>query len=73
MKKEVKEILEKSGWYEGRKINIDEELKDLEDSGLFINEKAKDFLREFGNLNIDIEGEFLEEKIFTGIILILMK
>lgn len=62
MKKEVKEILEKSGWYEGRKINIDEELKDLEDSGLFINEKAKDFLREFGNLNIDIEGEFLEEK-----------
>ena len=60
MKKEVKEILEKSGWYEGRKINIDEELKDLEDSGLFINEKAKDFiLNEINELKSSLEDQGL--------------
>lgn len=62
MKKEVKDILVKAGWYEGRKIDIDEELKNLENSGLFMNEKAKEFLREFGNLSINIEGEFLNKK-----------
>ena len=62
MKKELEEVLKKAGWYEGRNIDIEEDIREMECEGLVFNEKAKEFLREYGNLKITVESEFLNER-----------
>ena len=49
------EILKNAGWYEGRKIDISENLKFLEEKGFDIFESAKKFMEEFGELKINVE------------------
>lgn len=49
------EELKKAGWYEGRKIDISENVKSLEERGFEIFESAKKFMEEFGELRINVE------------------
>ncbi|KHD37942.1 hypothetical protein NL50_00050 [Clostridium acetobutylicum] len=49
------EVLKKSGWYEGRKIDISENVKFLEERGFEVLESAKRFMEEFGELKINVE------------------
>ncbi|WP_242274642.1 SUKH-3 domain-containing protein [Bacillus cereus group sp. BfR-BA-01310] len=49
------EELKKAGWYEGRKIDISENVKFLEERGFEIFESAKKFMEEFGELRINVE------------------
>lgn len=49
------EVLKKSGWYEGRKIDISEYVKFLEERGFEVLESAKRFMEEFGELKINVE------------------
>ena len=49
------EELKKAGWYEGRKIDISENVKFLEERGFEVFESAKKFMEEFGELRINIE------------------
>ena len=59
MKVEVSEktmkVLKHAGWYEGRKIDITETVKSLEERGFEVFESAKKFMEEFGELNIKFE------------------
>ncbi|WP_297437261.1 SUKH-3 domain-containing protein [uncultured Clostridium sp.] len=55
MRMETKEILSKSGWYSGRKINIKHFIKYYEDAGMEVFESVKKFLEEFGDLEINIK------------------
>lgn len=50
--KKVKVVLEKSGWYEGRKLDISEKLSKLEECGCVAFDKAIEFLQEFDELKI---------------------
>ena len=43
LSKRQKEILEKSGWYEGRDIEIEEEVRLLEERGFEVSEKVKEY------------------------------
>ena len=61
MEKKTVEILKEGGWYEGRKIDIEEIVKFLESKGCYIHEKAKKFIEEFGMLNIEAPTQFSEE------------
>ncbi|MFI8708227.1 SUKH-3 domain-containing protein [Bacillus sp. NPDC077411] len=47
--------LKKAGWYEGRKIDISENVKFLEERGFEVFESAKKFMEEFGELQINVE------------------
>lgn len=49
------ETLKKAGWYEGRKINQEENFKFLKEKGFEIFESAQKFMEEFGELNINVE------------------
>ena len=49
------EVLKEAGWYEGRKIDISENVKFLEERGFEVFESAKRFMEEFGELNIEVE------------------
>lgn len=49
------EILKNSGWYEGRRIDISENVKFLEERGFEVLESAKSFMEEFGELRINVE------------------
>ncbi|WP_242218069.1 SUKH-3 domain-containing protein [Bacillus cereus group sp. BfR-BA-01380] len=49
------EELKKAGWYEGRKIDISENVKFLEERGFEVFESAKKFMEEFGELRINVE------------------
>ena len=49
------EELKKAGWYEGRKIDISETVKFLEERGFEVFESAKKFMEEFGELQINVE------------------
>ncbi|MGE6599606.1 SUKH-3 domain-containing protein [Bacillus proteolyticus] len=49
------EELKKAGWYEGRKIDISETVKFLEERGFEVFESAKRFMEEFGELRINVE------------------
>ena len=59
MKREISnkaiEELKKAGWYEGRKIDISENIKFLEERGFEVFESAKKFMEEFGELRINVE------------------
>ncbi|MCH5349757.1 MAG: SUKH-3 domain-containing protein [Oscillospiraceae bacterium] len=48
----AKQQLEKAGWYEGRKIDITEQEKFLEDLGYEVFDAAKRFMEEYGELEI---------------------
>lgn len=54
---ETKKILEEAGWYEGRKIDISEHIKFLEDRGYEVFDALKKWLEEFGDLKIVLEDE----------------
>ncbi|EOO34732.1 SUKH-3 domain-containing protein, partial [Bacillus mycoides] len=45
----------KAGWYEGRKIDISENVKFLEEREFEVFESAKKFMEEFGELRINVE------------------
>ncbi|MGG0454553.1 SUKH-3 domain-containing protein [Bacillus mycoides] len=49
------EELKKAGWYEGRKIDISENVRFLEERGFEVFESAKKFMEEFGELRINVE------------------
>ena len=53
--KQAKEVLEKYGWYEGRKIDISEQLEMLEKAGFEIFDKVKEFIVEFDGLRLPTE------------------
>ena len=56
MEARVMEILDNSGWYEGRKIDVDYMLEDLEGRGFKItNPRIVDLLKEFWNLILEFE------------------
>lgn len=61
MEKKTVEILKEAGWYEGRKIDIEEIVEFLEVRGFKVHEKAKSFIREFGILNIEAPTQFSED------------
>lgn len=69
MEKNTIEILKEAGWYEGRKIDIEEIVKFLESRGFNVHEKAKRFIEEFGMLDIKSPTwatlEELKNSIFT--------
>lgn len=44
--------LKKAGWYEGRKIDITEQVKFLENLGYEVFDAAKKFMEEYGELDI---------------------
>ncbi|WP_242218086.1 SUKH-3 domain-containing protein [Bacillus cereus group sp. BfR-BA-01380] len=50
------EELKKAGWYEGRKIDISENIKFLEERGFEVFESAKKFMEEFGELQFNVES-----------------
>lgn len=63
MKDTTKEILANFGWYKGRNVNIDEMIKYYETGTDTVFEPVKNFLREFGFLEIVIEvPRFKEDK-----------
>lgn len=49
------EVLKNSGWYEGRKIDITENLEFLKERGFEVFESARKFMEEFGELKINVE------------------
>ena len=53
MNNESKAILEKAGWYEGRKVDLTETKKSYEKYGKSIFKKAENFLMEFDGIEID--------------------
>ncbi|AQR94244.1 SUKH-3 domain-containing protein [Clostridium saccharoperbutylacetonicum] len=58
---ETKKILEEAGWYEGRKIDISEHIKFLEDMGYEVFDAVKKWLEEFGDLKIVLEDELFDD------------
>lgn len=48
--KKVKKVLEQGGWYEGRSIDISQQLFFLNDLGFEVFDKAIDFLKEYDQL-----------------------
>ena len=53
LKEESKELLKEFGWYEGRKINIDEIINICEKKGFEVFEEAKKIFEEFGGLILE--------------------
>jgi hypothetical protein len=53
--KKTIEVLKNSGWYEGRKIDITENLEFLKERGFEVFESARKFMEEFGELKINVE------------------
>jgi len=49
------EELKMAGWYKGRKIDISENIKFLEERGFEVFESARKFMEEFGELKINVE------------------
>jgi|GEM_PF-3249657 len=68
---EIERILKKDGWYKRRHINIDDDIKKLEQKGYIITENFKNFYAEFAYLNYDLKVEgkerFIEFDIDTPI------
>ena len=55
MKELTKRILKENGWYEGRKINIENFIKYYEEAEVEVFEPVKRFLEEFGGLTINVK------------------
>ncbi|WFD08958.1 SUKH-3 domain-containing protein [Tepidibacter hydrothermalis] len=58
---ETKRVLKKAGWYEGRKIDISEHIKFLQNMGYEVFDALKKFLEEYGDLKIVLEYEPFDE------------
>ena len=56
-------VLKEAGWYPGRKIDITETVKYLEDKGFEVLDSAKKFMEEFGELNLKVERQFKDGSI----------
>ncbi|EPY2284226.1 SUKH-3 domain-containing protein [Clostridium sporogenes] len=52
------EELKKAGWYEGRKIDITEQIKCFEGNGYEMFDAAYDFLEQYGNFKFILQYEF---------------
>ena len=59
----AKQQLRKAGWYEGRKIDITEQIKRLEGLGYEVFDAAKKFMEEFGELSIIDRYKFIDGSI----------
>lgn len=46
------QMLRETGWYEGRRIDISQLITDCEKDGVFLTNKQKDFISEFGDINV---------------------
>ena len=57
--------LTSAGWYEGRKINITENVRYLEELGYSVFDSAKKFMEEYGELDITDKYIGHNEKIFS--------
>ncbi|MBD5140312.1 MAG: hypothetical protein HDT25_02690 [Ruminococcus sp.] len=57
----AKQQLKKAGWYEGRKIDITEQVKFLESLGYEVFDAAKKFMEEYGELDIYDKYLFMGE------------
>lgn len=55
LKDRQKRILKKAGWYEEREVEIEEEVRLLEERGFEVSEKVKEYLREFNGLHMEVE------------------
>jgi hypothetical protein len=53
---EVREVLERAGWWPGRKIDTDRWRSQFESTGIPMHQAADAFLQEFGNLSVSISG-----------------
>lgn len=61
---ETMKVLKGAGWYEGRKIDISEHIKFLEDMGYEVFDSLKLWLEEFGDLKIVLEDELFDDELF---------
>lgn len=57
------EILKRSGWYQGRSIDISKETRELASRGYSISETFNGFYKEFGALSIRSKVEEVERSI----------
>lgn len=57
--------LSKAGWYEGRKIDITDNVKFLESLGYYVFDAAKKFMEEYGELEITDEYIGYKNKIYA--------
>ena len=55
--KKVNQKLEEPGWYEGRKIYIKLHVEILENYGFEVFDESKQFIEEFGDLDIKAESK----------------
>lgn len=67
------QMLREAGWYEGRRIDISQLIIDCEKDGVFLTDKQKEFISEFGNINvgevsieIDKDNGCYEPNYFSG-------
>ncbi|NLK63439.1 MAG: hypothetical protein GX287_08345 [Fusobacteria bacterium] len=63
LSKEKINLLKKAGWYEGRQVEIEEEVRLLEERGFEVSEKVKEYLREFNGIHIKIQDPYFEDEI----------
>ncbi|MFD0711754.1 SUKH-3 domain-containing protein [Paenibacillus sp. GCM10027626] len=54
----AKIVLEKAGWYEGRAISTEKNISLLKNSGYPIFDTLKEFLEEFGDLDLNFDNVF---------------
>jgi hypothetical protein len=53
---ETEEVLRTAGWFPGRKIDTASTVSALKEDGFVPHDSALTFLREFGNLHVDVHG-----------------
>lgn len=58
MNEKSRKILEDTGWYEGRKIGIEEIVKIYKYNGKKVFPKAKEFLEQFGDIEVKVSTFF---------------
>lgn len=60
MSDEVMIVLKKSGWFEGREIDITENIKFLESKGFVVFDSARKFMKMYGELDINVERKRID-------------
>lgn len=61
-------FLKEAGWYDGRKIDITQLVQSLEEKGIVVFEAARNFLEEFGGLDIKMADSYFGEHEFRNTI-----
>jgi hypothetical protein len=56
------EVLRNAGWHEKRKINIESIVRLLESRGFEVYPAVRDFLEEFGMLEINLNRAYLTDQ-----------